>query len=132
MLPNESETASMYLTAVEYLEQNGLQRYEASNFVSVASTSSKSFHNISYWNGTQYIGIGPGAHSRFYPLNTSLRESRVQCLNPKLWHQTVERYGHGTQVRKQQSQHEVLSELLATSLRTIVGVQPERWKNFLT
>ena len=77
---------------------------------------------------TQYIGIGPGAHSRFFPLESDTRESRVQCLDPKLWQKMVERNGHGTQLRRKQSQFEILSELLATSLRTTKGIHPNRLK----
>ena len=38
----------------------GYQHYEISNF---ALPDFHSRHNSSYWQGTRYIGIGPGAHS---------------------------------------------------------------------
>lgn len=123
-LPGEDDAGSMYLTALELFDQHFFERYEVSSFSKVPSAQSS--HNSSYWDGTQYIGIGPGAHSRFFPLDSKIRESRVQCLDPKLWHEMVARDGHGTQVRKQQSQLEILSELLATSMRTKIGVQQKR------
>lgn len=124
MLPDQNDAASMYLTAVELLKHAGLERYEVSNFAK--SRATRSFHNMSYWDGTQYIGIGPGAHSRIFPLDSDSRESRVQCLDPKFWQKMVVRNGHATHIRRKQSQFEVLSELLATSLRTTKGIQPYR------
>ncbi|KAK3742966.1 hypothetical protein QZH41_000206 [Actinostola sp. cb2023] len=44
------------------LAQEGFQRYEVSSF---AKPGSESQHNLSYWTGVPYIGIGPGAHSRY-------------------------------------------------------------------
>lgn len=123
-LPDDDDTSSMYLAALEILGENCLKRYEVSNFAKVVSAQSS--HNMSYWDGTQYLGIGPGAHSRFFPLDSSMRESRVQCFDPKLWQEMVTRDGHGTQARKQQSQIEILSELLVTSMRTTTGVQQKR------
>lgn len=74
-LPNEDETAELYLFAVDYFNQNGFNQYEISNF-SKAGFESK--HNLKYWNLDEYLGIGPGAHSlinnkRFY-YNNSFEE----------------------------------------------------------
>lgn len=33
-------------------------------FCCVDLQGAESRHNLSYWNGTQYIGVGPGAHGR--------------------------------------------------------------------
>ena len=123
MLPDSTLTASMYQLAVELMQQSQLERYEASSF---AKTGAESKHNFSYWNGTQYVGIGPGAHSRLYVKEHSSREARIQCLDPKLWIDRVQRNGHGTQICKRQKDLEVLSELLVTSLRTKKGTQQER------
>lgn len=123
MLPNSTSTASMYQLAVDLMQQFHLERYEVSSF---AKQGAESRHNFSYWNGTQYVGIGPGAHSRFYVRDHGSREARIQCLDPKLWTDKVHKDGHGTQVRQRQNHLQVLSELLVTSLRTKNGTQQER------
>ncbi|MGH7833695.1 MAG: radical SAM family heme chaperone HemW [Candidatus Binatia bacterium] len=42
------------------LARNGLQRYEISNY---AMPGFDSRHNMNYWEGGDYLGIGAGAHS---------------------------------------------------------------------
>ncbi len=59
-LPDEDEERDIYHYTVDFLENMGLKRYEISNF---ARTGYKSRHNIKYWTGEDYIGIGCGAHS---------------------------------------------------------------------
>ena len=59
-LPDEDEAASLYLTACETLEEHGFRQYEISNF---AYPGRESRHNLKYWTGAPYLGIGPAAHS---------------------------------------------------------------------
>ena len=59
--------ADMYDLTVEKLNKFGMSRYEVSNFS--RGTTNQCNHNIGYWNGKDYIGIGPGAHSRFRPFD---------------------------------------------------------------
>ncbi len=61
-LPDEDDTAAYYLLTCELLEQAGYQQYEISNF---AKPHRESRHNLKYWNGEPYIGIGPSAHGFF-------------------------------------------------------------------
>lgn len=61
-LKNEDEQADMYLFLVSELEKNGFYQYEISNF---SKPGYQSKHNLKYWNGDEYIGIGPSAHSYF-------------------------------------------------------------------
>ena len=49
----------MYDTVVSRLEDDGLERYEVSNF---ARDGHQSRHNLRYWTGMPYLGLGPGAH----------------------------------------------------------------------
>lgn len=57
----EDETIE-YLDFIEkYLLQNGMKRYEISNY---AIPGFESRHNLAYWNYTDYLGVGPSAHSR--------------------------------------------------------------------
>lgn len=67
-LPDEDETAQMYLKAVDCLKNLGFNQYEISNF---AKPGFESRHNTKYWTLEEYLGIGASAHSfyngkRFY------------------------------------------------------------------
>jgi len=57
---SEEKEWEMYKFAHDYLDQNGFNHYEISNW---AKPGCKSRHNSSYWTGQSYIGFGPGAHS---------------------------------------------------------------------
>ncbi|KAK3775024.1 hypothetical protein RRG08_019400 [Elysia crispata] len=114
----------MYLHAVQFLEQNGFERYEISNF---AKEGQYCQHNMSYWNGGEYIGVGPGAHGRFQPNGKYEREARIQTLSPEAWMKEVEIRGHGTRSIVPLSLHERLEELLVVGLRTKWGISHKAW-----
>ncbi len=59
---DEEQAANLYEQTVFYLRSQGLERYEVSNF---AASGSESVHNLVYWQGRDYIGLGDGAHGRF-------------------------------------------------------------------
>lgn len=61
-LPNDDESADLYLFTAELLEQNGFIQYEISNF---AREGFESRHNLHYWHCEEYLGIGPAAHSYY-------------------------------------------------------------------
>ncbi|HOO25689.1 MAG TPA: radical SAM family heme chaperone HemW [Clostridiales bacterium] len=73
-LPDEDETAEIYLFAAEKLEEYGFKQYEISNF---ALPGYECFHNLKYWNCEEYLGLGPTAHSFisgkrfFFPADTN-------------------------------------------------------------
>ena len=64
--PSDDLQADMYELADELLEAAGYRWYEVSNWsrVSAGSTTDhRSRHNLAYWQGHDWWGIGPGAHS---------------------------------------------------------------------
>ena len=60
VLAGEDETAEMYLQGGDFLEAQGYQHYEISNF---ALPGFASRHNQGYWEGRDYLGLGPSAVS---------------------------------------------------------------------
>jgi putative oxygen-independent coproporphyrinogen III oxidase len=77
-VPSEELTADLYQSAVAFLEQNGLQPYEISNF---ARSGCQSRHNLKYWNRQPYLGFGLDAHSMLRtPQGSALRFSDTAVL----------------------------------------------------
>lgn len=60
---DDDRSATLYEQTINYLRKCGLDRYEVSNFA--VSKEHESVHNLVYWQGGDYIGIGEGAHGRF-------------------------------------------------------------------
>ncbi|XP_028935987.1 radical S-adenosyl methionine domain-containing protein 1, mitochondrial [Ornithorhynchus anatinus] len=91
-----------------------------------------SSHNWAYWQGGQYIGVGPGAHGRFVPQGAGRdrREARIQTLEPDNWMREVLAFGHGTRKRVPLGELELLEEVLVLGLRTDVGVTHQHWRRF--
>lgn len=57
---DDNTIAAMYALLCERTRLAGFEHYEISNF---ALPGYRSRHNSSYWTGTPYLGLGPGAHS---------------------------------------------------------------------
>jgi oxygen-independent coproporphyrinogen-3 oxidase len=54
------EQAAMYQTVREEIPRRGYAMYEISNY---APPGHEASHNLTYWRGQTYLGIGAGAHS---------------------------------------------------------------------
>lgn len=59
-LPPEDVVADMLELATTLLDSLGFARYEISNY---AIPGFEARHNLAYWNGDDYLGLGAGAHS---------------------------------------------------------------------
>ena len=59
--PDDDVLADRYLVADDVLTAAGLRWYEISNWA--AGAASRCAHNMLYWTGGDWWGIGPGAHS---------------------------------------------------------------------
>ncbi|WP_251151596.1 radical SAM family heme chaperone HemW [Cellulosimicrobium sp. Marseille-Q4280] len=60
-LPSEDDQATKYELADELLTAAGLGWYEVSNWA--RTDDDRCRHNLAYWRGDDWWGIGPGAHS---------------------------------------------------------------------
>lgn len=60
LLPTEEEDRKLYARTKELLKNSGYERYEISNY---ARTGYACRHNLVYWTGGEYLGVGLGASS---------------------------------------------------------------------
>lgn len=59
-LDSDENRARQYELVVSFLNSTEFKQYEISNF---AKSGKESKHNLNYWQGGDYIGLGVGAHS---------------------------------------------------------------------
>jgi oxygen-independent coproporphyrinogen-3 oxidase len=62
VVPDEDLAAGLFETTQTVLEAAGFDAYEVSNHA--RGQAARSRHNLVYWRGHDYVGIGPGAHGR--------------------------------------------------------------------
>ena len=60
VIPDDDQTADKYLLADEKFTKAGMDWYELSNW---SKPGSECKHNLFYWWGDNWWGVGPGAHS---------------------------------------------------------------------
>ncbi len=77
--PEELER-EMYLYGIEFLQRQGFEHYEVSNF---ARDSFRCRHNLVYWNADEYFAFGPGAASYVHGIRRTNCRSVVRWL--KSW-----------------------------------------------
>ncbi len=61
---SDERYAEMYLFIHDFLASYGYEHYEISNW---GKPDRFSLHNLGYWEGRPYIGLGPSAHSYIFP-----------------------------------------------------------------
>jgi oxygen-independent coproporphyrinogen-3 oxidase len=59
-LPDEDTQLSHLLFIDKKMQEKGFEHYEISNF---AKPGRQARHNLNYWKGHSYLGLGPSAHS---------------------------------------------------------------------
>ncbi len=59
-MPEQELTLALYRGGVERMAEAGYHRYEVSSF---AREGFECRHNLGYWEGSDFLGLGPSAHS---------------------------------------------------------------------
>ena len=113
---NDDEAADKYQLADEMLTKNNYSWYEISNW---AKKDKECKHNLNYWLGNNWWGIGPGAHSHV---------NGVRWWNhklPKVWRELLEKQNSPALAREVLSEDQIRSEqiMLLSRLRTGLGNQ---------
>ena len=120
-LPSDDLSADMYALTQDLTATRGLAGYEISNH---AREGAPSMHNLIYWRGGDYIGIGPGAHGR---LTLNGTRWATECpKSPELWLQMVAA-GNGESAREALTRESHALEYLMMSLRLSEGMALTRY-----
>ena len=79
-------------------------------------------HNLVYWQGGDYLGIGAGAHSRIYFNQEAARSGIVMLHEPIAWLKKVQETGAGIQKIEKITREELAEELILMGLRLKDGI----------
>ena len=109
--------ADLFLMTNTIMEEAGLSAYEVSNY---ARNGHECQHNLNYWQAQDWLGIGPGAHSRFD--YQGQRIGLVTRRNPKTWLEMTALNGHAIEVESLETPTGWASEMLMMGLRLKTGV----------
>lgn len=112
-LPPERDQNIMFMEGAALLEENGYLHYEISNF---ARMGFQCRHNLGYWEGSDYLGLGPSATS-------TVRGRRwTNPASQKAWELRTRQGALGAEVEEITPTLRVL-ELLMLRLRTARGLR---------
>ena len=120
--PDESLARALYDVTQEVCAQHGLPAYEISNH---ARPGAECRHNLVYWRGEEYAGIGPGAHGRLDI--EGVRHATATEKRPEAWLMRVEASGHGVTTDELLNSEERADEFLLMGLRLAEGIDPRRY-----
>ncbi|MDD6212817.1 MAG: radical SAM family heme chaperone HemW [Clostridiales bacterium] len=119
MLPGENEEREIYHYTGEFLAEKGYERYEISNY---AKKGKECRHNITYWTGGDYVGVG---------LNASSYLEGRRFTNPRkhsdYWDHARQAY---TKFRTMapQSRKETMEEFVFLGLRMMKGISKREFE----
>ena len=121
---NEDIGATLYELTQEIMDNAGLPAYEISNH---AKKGQESRHNLIYWRGGDYLGIGPGAHGRI--THAYKTEMMHNYREPEIWLNLAITKKYGQQKRAALSKEERRNELVLMGLRLIEGISLDHFNS---
>ena len=120
-IPDGEKAEEFYLLTQELCDFAGLPSYEVSNH---ARPGAESRHNLLYWRGHDYAGVGPGAHSRI--TRDDGKHAIAVRKSPEAWLQAVAASGHGIELDEHLSPQNSADEYLLMGLRLAEGIDEKR------
>ena len=116
--PSEDLAADLFETTQSVLEGAGFHAYEVSNHA--RGDAARSRHNLVYWRGEDYVGVGPGAHGRLTLKGE--RHATLAASRPGDYIARVAETGRGFVSDQALSPLEAAEERLLLGLRIEAGV----------
>jgi putative oxygen-independent coproporphyrinogen III oxidase len=122
-IPDEDLARDLYDLSQTVCADAGLPAYEISNH---ARPGAECRHNLVYWRGHDYAGVGPGAHGRL--TIDGRRFATATEKRPEAWLMRVEESGTGLTVEEKLTSGEAADEYLVMGLRLAEGIDPARYR----
>ncbi len=119
-LPEDDLQAEMLLEGRARLEKAGYETYEISN---ASKPGFQSRHNLNYWLGGDYLGVGAGAHSY------SNHQRWWNIRNPKVYLQKIKEGALPLQETETLTPEQMIQEFLLTRLRLRKGISLDDFGN---
>ncbi len=112
--PPTNKSLAMYRMARTLASEFGFQWYEISNY---AKNGKKARHNLNIWQGGNYLGLGPSAHSLISSPEFGMRKENVSDLRSYLSSPNSSKWS-------KRNRSEALKEFLLNGLRLREGISP--------
>ncbi len=119
-LPTEEADREMYRSTRRILEEYGYHRYEFSNY---AQPGRECRHNLAYWTGGEYIGVGLSGASYL---------AHRRYTNPKQLQEYLAEARHAYENSKKTaplSRKEEMEEFMFLGLRTMRGISRQEFRS---
>ena len=113
-MPDDDVLADKYLLTEEFLIGSGFSNYEISNWA--MNPDARCRHNLAYWRGANWWGIGPGAHSHIGGVRFWNRK------HPRSWSAELGQGKSPAQAGEQLSQQDARLERVLLELRLADGL----------
>ena len=130
--PDDDAAAEMYEMIARVTREAGYEHYEISNFAMFAGAQEggpgdaaspfRSKHNVKYWTGAPFYGMGCGAHSY------DARARWTNILQTEKYIASVNSTGRAVAERRELSEEDRASEALFMGLRLTEGVSLDEFR----
>ncbi len=122
---SDEQSADFYDYIETVLTKAGYAHYEVSNY---AKPGKASRHNLAYWRGLDYLGIGPGAHGRLTV--DGERFATIAALRPADYADAVATRDIGISEKTLLSGDDRAAEYVLMGLRIEDGISRSRFRSF--
>ncbi len=122
---SSEEGAKFYDLTQKIMNKALKPAYEVSNH---AAEGFSSKHNNSYWKYKEYIGVGPGAHSRIWLLGTPIIMAQYNEKQPNLWQKRIIEFGSAIKQKYMLDSQAQAEELILNSMRIKEGLNVSRFE----
>ncbi len=120
--PSTDEAAALYELTQSICDAHGFTGYEISNHARDAAARSR--HNLLYWRGENWIGVGPGAHGRI--THAGARIATEAQRRPRDYIDAVREHGVGWLIEERLNPEQEADEALLMGLRIDEGFDVAR------